>query len=178
MTEETTKKPRKLFEDGAGNPPRQRLREVKSFSKAKVELVDPEQVWRTKYKAEFCDKVIEMGEKGLSVRAFAATVQVSHSTLYKWAAEIPEFAEAMQIAEMKRHLFYEVTALRNLNNREFNTTLFTKLAQTIGRWKDEEDDRQARFARQEEGASVDPSQMTAEQRRERIKQLTGKISLG
>lgn len=170
-----TKKNPKLFEDGAGEPPRPKLKEVKSFKKAKIELVDPEQVWRTTYRSEYCDKLVEMASKGLSVRAFAATIEVSYSTLYRWAAEIPEFKEAMEIAEMKRHLFYEVTALRNITNREFNNQLFIRLAQTIGRWKDEDERPQV------EGQSaehIDPSLMTAEQRRERIRRLTEQVKLG
>lgn len=165
----------KLFDDGEGNPPKPKLREVKSFKTAKAQLVDPEQVWMTDYRSEYCDKLIEMASKGLSVRAFAATIEVGYSTLYRWAAEIPEFKHAMDVAEMKRHLFYEVTALRNISNREFNTPLFTRLAQTIGRWRDEDERPQV------EGQSaehIDPSLMTAEQRRKRILELTKDIQNG
>lgn len=172
------KQKQKLFDDGAGDPPQPKIREVKSFKKAKVELVDPEQVWKTKYQNDFPSRLIEMASKGLSLRAFAATVEVSYSTLYKWAAEIPEFAEAMQIAEMKRHLFYEVTALRNISNREFNNQLFIRLAQTVGRWKDEDDDRHFRISDGDDASGIEPSQMTAEQRRNRIRQLTEQVKLG
>lgn len=165
----------KLFDDGAGNPPKPKLKEVRSFRKAKIELVDPEQVWTTNYRSEHCDKLIEMASKGLSVRAFAATIEVSYSTIYRWAAEIPEFKNAMEVADMKRHLFYEVTALRNISNREFNTQLFTRLAQTIGRWRDEDERPQIDG---ENAEHINPALMTSEQRRERIRRLTEQVKLG
>jgi hypothetical protein len=167
----------KLFDDGEGAPPKPKFSTVKSFRMARAELLDPDQIWTTKYQPDYPEKLIEMASKGLSVRAFAATIGVGHVAVYRWAKNIPEFAEAMCIAEMKRHLFYEVTALRNINNRDFNNQLFIRLAQTIGKWRDE-DEMPTDQPDVEDVSNIDPSQMTAEQRRNRIRQLTEQVKLG
>lgn len=166
----------KLFEDGDEREPKWKRPDVKSYRQARAELVPSEQVNKGKYQQEFPQKLIEMASKGLSLRAFAATIEVSYPTLYKWAHDIPEFKEAMEIAEMKRHLFYEVTAMKNLSNKDFNNQLFIRLAQTVGRWADDEKVRDARVSAGEP-ETLNPALMTPEQRRERIKELTERICL-
>lgn len=48
----------------------------------------------TKYKPEYCEMLIEHMSKGKPFQTFAAKIKVKRSTLYNWASEIPEFAEA------------------------------------------------------------------------------------
>jgi len=92
-----------------------------------------------KYEDAFADKLVEMSNKGLSLRAFAASINATHDTVYKWQDKHPKFRDAMNLAKMKRALFYEVTALSNLGKKDFNTTLFNKLMQTVSAEEEKEE---------------------------------------
>jgi hypothetical protein len=51
----------------------------------------------TKYDPAYCEQVIQAGEFGLSLRAFAGQLRVARSTINEWMGEHPEFAEAIEI---------------------------------------------------------------------------------
>lgn len=61
----------------------------------------------TKYKADYCEQVIDSGGKGHSITAFAGSIGVARSTVFAWAKEYPEFADAMEIAKAKATEFWE-----------------------------------------------------------------------
>lgn len=174
--ENLTPKVELLFEDEDGerlkpNP----SKKYKSRSNAKASnphlSVSLEDVHRSQYKSEYSQRVKTLASSGYSLRAFAASIEVPYSTVVGWRRHEPEFAEACEIADMKRHLFYEHTALSNLKNRNFNSQLFSRLAQTIGRTLYEDEQRI------EESENVDPAQMTPDQRRRRIRELTEQVRL-
>ena len=52
-----------------------------------------------KYDDKYCQELIDHMSKGHSFRTFAAIIKVARSTLYKWVDDIPEFAEAKELAE-------------------------------------------------------------------------------
>lgn len=164
-----------LFEDeGESQKPNPSL---KYQSRAKAKHSNPhlnvtlEDVKRSNYKSEYSQRVKTLASSGYSLRAFAASIEVPYSTVVGWRRNEPEFAEACEIADMKRHLFYEHTALSNLKNRNFNSQLFSRLAQTIGRTLYEDEAEQVEV-------SVDPSQMTPDERRRRIRELTEQVRIG
>jgi hypothetical protein len=51
----------------------------------------------TKYDPAYCDQLIAHMNHGYSFASFAGKCAISESTLYKWQADYPEFAEAHQI---------------------------------------------------------------------------------
>ena len=61
----------------------------------------------SKYKASYCNLLIEHMRKGLSFRAFAAVVQVSRETLYLWKKRHKAFADAKDIGDEQALLFWE-----------------------------------------------------------------------
>ena len=61
----------------------------------------------TKYKKEFCQKLIKHMAEGLSFEAFAGEVGVSLDTIYNWAKEHPEFSEAKKTGTSKCRAFWE-----------------------------------------------------------------------
>ena len=81
----------------------------------------------SKYKAEFCEKVIEHMASGLSFECFGATIDVSRAIVYQWAnpnsAQFkPDFLEAKKIGWEKCQHFYEKAGLNGMQNaKEFNT---------------------------------------------------------
>ena len=125
----------------------------------------------TKYKHEYVDELLRMASSGYSARAFCAHINVTYSTFRNWVLHIPEFREAAKLAEMKRHLFYESTALENLGTREFNCALFDRLTKSVVKWKDEQEIHHTHTHQVKS-----PDQMTARERRERIEELQRQLS--
>ncbi|MGD9724506.1 MAG: helix-turn-helix domain-containing protein [Pirellulales bacterium] len=61
----------------------------------------------TKYKPEFCDAVIELGEQGKSRTQIARSLGVVRQTLTDWEASHPDFSDAMSIAEEYAQAWWE-----------------------------------------------------------------------
>lgn len=53
----------------------------------------------TKYKPEFCDKVIELAKVGASKAEMALELDIAYSTFDVWQNDIPEFSDAVKRAE-------------------------------------------------------------------------------
>jgi Helix-turn-helix domain of resolvase len=53
----------------------------------------------TKYKPEFCDRVIELARDGASKAEIALDMNIAYSTFDVWQNDIPEFSEAVKAAE-------------------------------------------------------------------------------
>lgn len=146
----------------------------RSLALAQASGSSAEDAHLTKYRDEYLDRLLRMAESGYSARAFCASVNVSYATFQHWKDCIPEFAEAADIAVMKRHYFYEHQGLLNLDNREFNCALFDRLTKAVARWKD--DHVTIEHQHSHTHTLKRPEEMTAAERRERIKELTGKLN--
>lgn len=69
----------------------------------------------SKYRQEFCERVIEMGALGWSVVEMAADIGVVRTTFEtQWPAEYPEFSEALTIARQKSQVWWERIGRENL----------------------------------------------------------------
>lgn len=53
----------------------------------------------TKYESRYCAEMIGHCREGYSLTSFAGTIGVARRTLGYWAAQYPEFAEAMDVAK-------------------------------------------------------------------------------
>jgi hypothetical protein len=60
-----------------------------------------------KYKAKFCDMIIEHMSEGLSKESFAGVIGVSPRTVSDWCHRYPEFAKAVAIGEGKSLCWWE-----------------------------------------------------------------------
>lgn len=157
-----------LFEVEGEERPKYPVKKVKVYDPHSPDF-DPESVHASVYKSEYCDKLIKLAAAGYSARGFCAAVGVSWSSYMRWK-KIPEFAHAIEIANMKRHLFYEHQGVTNLKNREFNSSLFEKLTKSIARWKDNEE-----VTHTHTHVLKKPEEMTPLERQERIKELTNEL---
>ncbi|NDC96438.1 hypothetical protein EBZ38_17225 [bacterium] len=61
----------------------------------------------TKYKPEYCSRLIELCAQGLSRRALCAEIGISTETFYDWVKKIPEFSDAYRKGEAAASHFYE-----------------------------------------------------------------------
>jgi hypothetical protein len=71
-----------------------------------------------KYKPEYCEMLIEHMGQGLSLRSFAGKIRVVRSTVYEWIKTFPEFAEAKEIGEDVRLMYYEQLASAKASGRK------------------------------------------------------------
>lgn len=135
-------------------------------------------VQRSKYKAEYCEEVIKMASAGYSFRAFCGHIGVCFRTGTSWRAALPEFDQACREADMKRHLFYEHTGLKNLHNRDFNHALFKGLTSSIVNWKDRNEITVHNDSDLNVNIStIEPNLLTPHERREKIKQLAAELKI-
>ena len=61
----------------------------------------------TKYNPEFCEQAIEFMAEGYSTKAFAGSIGVSLSTVYKWIDEHPEFSESVKAGQSAAARWWE-----------------------------------------------------------------------
>lgn len=80
----------------------------------------------SKYKPEFCERVIELAKEGAGWAEYAAEFGVDRPTLYDWAAAHEEFSTALTRAKVLEQAWFEREGRLNLKNREFNANLWGK----------------------------------------------------
>lgn len=80
----------------------------------------------TKYKPEFCDLVIEVGEQGGWLCEMAEACDVHRNTFDFWIKEHPEFLEALTRAKQKAQAWFERTGREAMFAEKFNSSLWQK----------------------------------------------------
>ena len=64
----------------------------------------------SKYKPEYCERVIELGKLGKSIEQIACELDVGTKTLYNWQDENPEFLHALGLAKEFEQNWWETIA--------------------------------------------------------------------
>lgn len=92
----------------------------------------------TKYDPKYCDEIITFLEEGYSVTAWAGSIRVARSTVYKWAEEHPEFSDALNIAQAVSALWWEDRLRENAEKGEGNATaaIFGLKNRAADDWRD------------------------------------------
>ena len=100
----------------------------------------------TKYKKEYCDKLIEHIGGGLSFESFAGLIGVSRDSIYAWAEKNPEFSDAKKVAEAKGRIFWEkvgragildqLDKITGKSNAKFNHIAWIFLMKNRFGWRD------------------------------------------
>lgn len=80
----------------------------------------------TKYKPEYCKRVIDVGEEGGWLVEMAEACDVARSTMDEWAATQPEFSEALTRAKQKAQAWFERNGRTGLFADKFNSALWAK----------------------------------------------------
>lgn len=78
----------------------------------------------SKYRPEFCQTVIEVGERGGWVAEMAEACDVHRHTFRAWEREHPEFAEALARAKQKAQAWFERVGRLGLTAKQFNAVLW------------------------------------------------------
>lgn len=106
----------------------------------------------TKYKPEYCEKLLEHMSEGLSIEAFAGLIRVHKDSIYEWVRVHPEFKEAKDIGESLSLLYWEKLGRDNIINvterdssgnttsRNMNATTWIFNMKNRFRWRDKQPD--------------------------------------
>jgi Helix-turn-helix domain of resolvase len=94
----------------------------------------------TDYRAEYCERVIELGREGKSPSQIARDLDVARDTLYNWAEAHPEFLAAFTRAGHLAQAWFEDMGQAGLTMPGFNASLWSK--QVSSRFREDYTDRQ------------------------------------
>jgi hypothetical protein len=106
----------------------------------------------SKYKPEYCERVIAMAKEGKGWANYAAEFEVDRASLYDWAASHEDFSTALMRAKVLEQQWWEDQARENLKSREFNANLWIKSAQA--RFRDDYTERKETAVTGADGGAV------------------------
>lgn len=105
----------------------------------------------SKYKPEYCDRLIAHMTKGLSFESFAGLVEVNQDTVHEWVKRHVEFSEAKKLGQSALRLWWERTGqegLFNVMTRDgeggnstvtINSTMYVWMTKNMLGWRDKQD---------------------------------------
>lgn len=101
------------------------------MSAAVTGAVDSERVTRpahrpSKYKVEFCERVVDLGCEGKSKVEIAFDLGVGTTTLQRWEAEHAEFRVAMAHAKEAEQVWWERKGRTNLSTQGFQASMWSR----------------------------------------------------
>ena len=80
----------------------------------------------SKYKPEYCQTVLAVGEDGGWLSEMAEACDVCRATMDNWAEDHPEFLEALTRAKQKAQVWFERKGREGLTADKFNSALWAK----------------------------------------------------
>jgi transposase len=92
----------------------------------------------TKYKPEYCEKVIKWGKEGKSRTWIAAALDTSRETLDNWAKANPDFFDALSRAKAHEQRWWEDAGQAGMTSDKFNGGVWSKnmAARFPAEWRD------------------------------------------
>jgi hypothetical protein len=95
----------------------------------------------TKYHPMYCEAIIDFMAEGYSATAFAGSILVSRSTVYKWADEHPEFSDALKVGQARSAVWWEDCLRDNAMTGQGNATsaIFGLKNRVAHDWRDKRD---------------------------------------
>ena len=94
----------------------------------------------TKYKKEYCEKLIAHMGQGLSFESFAGVVDVDRDTVYHWLTLFPPFSDAKKKGTEKCRLFWEKMGIGlsagKLKNGQAGVWVYNMKCRFSKEWRD------------------------------------------
>lgn len=107
----------------------------------------------SEYRAEYCERVIELGRLGKSPSQIAAALDVARDSLYNWAETYPEFLAAFTRANHLAQAWFEDMGQQGLTTPGFNANLWSK--QVSARFREDYTETQRREHTGKDGGAVE-----------------------
>lgn len=93
----------------------------------------------TKYLPEYCEAVLEAGDEGLSLTAFAGIIKVDRDTITEWVKVHPEFSLAVKGHQARRTLKLERDLMRAPDGPNVTSRIFALKNAAPEDWRDKQD---------------------------------------
>ena len=93
----------------------------------------------SEYDPKLCDLIIPLFEQGMSRSAVAKEVGKTTKTLHTYVEKHPEFAEAWEWGLTLAEAWWEEQGRLNLENKQFNTTMWYMNMKNRWKWRDTHD---------------------------------------
>lgn len=92
----------------------------------------------TKYKKEYCDRLIEHMKLGMSYESFAAELRVTRDCLYKWEKSHPDFLYAKKIGKELMLSYFEKMGIHAMSGKikNFNASTYIFTMKNKCNWSD------------------------------------------
>ena len=120
----------------------------------------------TDYKPEYCDAVIEHMKEGASLTSFAASINVSRSTITEWVNVHPEFSASVKAGKAHCAAWWEKVSRTNALEGGGNATLciFGLKNMAPDEWREKQEI--------EHSGSIDINKMSDEELERKIAELS------
>ena len=106
----------------------------------------------TKYKPDYCARLVKHMSEGYSFASFAGTLGVNRDTLYEWVKKYPDFKEAKAIGTEASKFFWEkigINLATGLSKGNVISWIFNMKNRFPDEWKDKvEDPQEAEIVRE------------------------------
>jgi len=93
----------------------------------------------SKYKPEFCERVIELAKDGCGWADYAAEFEVDRASLFRWADEHEEFRTALSRAKVLEQQWWERAGRQGMMAERFNALVWKTSVQA--RFRDDYTER-------------------------------------
>lgn len=95
----------------------------------------------SKYKPEFCKRLIAHMAKGGSFEGFGGVVGIGKTQLFDWLKKFPEFKEAKETAELASRLYWDNIGIKAVKGgiENFNATVWIFTYKNRFGWRDKWD---------------------------------------
>ena len=80
----------------------------------------------TKYKPEFCERVIKLGKEGKSPAQIACNLEIGRASLHDWAEAHPDFSAALTRAKDEEQNWWENKGQSSLSADRFQAAVWKK----------------------------------------------------
>lgn len=106
----------------------------------------------SKYKPEFCDKVLELALEGGGWADYAAEFNIDRKTLYDWAAAHPEFSSALSRAKVLEQCWWQDAGREGMGADKFNALVWKTSVQA--RFREDYTERKVQEVTGKDGGAV------------------------
>ena len=127
----------------------------------------------TDYRPEYCARVVELGEQGMSKAQMAREFGIARCTLDDWAVKFPEFSAAFTRARDLSLAFWEDRGVEGLGLQGFNSSLYARIMSA--RFPDDYREQKTVALTGNNGGPIQSVSMTPDEFDERARRLLAEV---
>lgn len=128
----------------------------------------------SKYDPSFCEIVVELGKGGKSTAQMCAHFDISRQTIDNWAADHPDFLEALSRAKVHAQAWWEEQGVKGMTSDKFNAAVWKKSVEA--RFREDYTERREHELTGKGGGPIETSDVTPAKRRAAVAAILARKS--